>query len=48
MWGVKESSIFNSVLVVLKLAILLFFVIFALTKFEVSVSYDETDILVQL
>ena len=36
MWGVKESSLINSVLVVTKLVILFFFVIFALTKFNIN------------
>ena len=35
MYGIKESSMVNSVLVLLKLAILLFFVILALSKFKV-------------
>ena len=34
MYGIKESSIFNAVLVTVKIAILLFFVVFALTKFS--------------
>ena len=35
-WGVKQSSLINSVLLVIKLSVLCFFIVHCFTKFQLS------------